>query len=423
MLPIGRALAEAVPGRFRGGAESHLYTVEPGRYSRRMTHRRTQSTRGRDVRARLRRFRHMSPRQRAQFLLNRIERRLGSRRLLSGPRMLDLVPTRRCNLSCVGCVHYGGGPRDDLSLEFFKSVLEESAPWVVQYRFCSLGEPLLNSNLPEMLALAARAGIGCNVMTNGTLLTPEIAEFLISAARLDILTFSIDGATAETCERLRRGLRFDQLLEGIAAFVEAKRRHGAASPVIQANAVAMRDNIDEFPDLVRLAARLGIEDLNVHYLTVEGEVQLENSLFRTAKLQKEVFEECKAVAQDVGVVLHLPPDVDDVGFRKRCFLPWDTLIIDTDGSARMCYFSWEERVGHIVEDGGIRAVWNNRLYQRVRGTIESDCPHYRYCRHCGYRVGYSSVEAHVGKNRDTADLFAFERATAAGCGVSSDGPE
>ena len=321
--------------------------------------------------------------------------------------MLDLVPTRRCNLRCVGCVHYGGGEPDDLSLALFKSVLAESAPWAVQYRFCSLGEPLLNPDLPEMLELAARAGIGCNVMTNGTLLTAELAEFLIRKARLDILTFSIDGATAETCERLRRGLRFDQLLEGVAAAVEAKRKHGATRPVIQANAVAMRDNIEEFPDLIRLAARAGIEDLNVHYLTVEGEVGLENSLFGVAELQRNVFDECKRVAENVGVVLHLPPDIADASFRKRCFLPWDTLIIDTDGSARMCYFSWEERVGNVIEDGGIRAVWNNLLYQRVRETIESGCPHYRYCRHCGYRVGYSSVEAHVGRNPENADLFSF----------------
>ncbi len=337
-----------------------------------------------------------------------MERRAKARKLQSGPRMLDLVPTHRCNLRCVGCVHYDNEGPGDLSLPFFRSILEESAPWVVQYRFCSLGEPLLNKDIPEMLELAARAGIGCNLMTNGTLLTRELAEHLISKARLDILTFSIDGATAETCESLRRGLKFDALLDAVAAVVDAKRRAGLDHPVIQANSIAMKDNIDELPDLVRLAGRVGIEDLNVHFLTVEGETGFASSLFDEPERQRRVFEEARRAGQDLGVVLHLPPDIDDTSFRQRCYLPWDTLIIDTDGTARMCYFSWEEAVGNVVEDGGIRAVWNNALYQMVRGTIETECPFYRYCGHCGYRVGYARREAHEGKNASNADLFSFD---------------
>jgi len=373
-----------------------------------MTHKHTDSSRLRDGLARIQRFARLSARQRNQLVLNRMERRAKARKLQSGPRMLDLVPTHRCNLRCVGCVHYDNEGPGDLSLPFFRSILEESAPWVVQYRFCSLGEPLLNKDIPEMLELAARAGIGCNLMTNGTLLTRELAEHLISKARLDILTFSIDGATAETCESLRRGLKFDALLDAVAAVVDAKRRAGLDHPVIQANSIAMKDNIDELPDLVRLAGRVGIEDLNVHFLTVEGETGFASSLFDEPERQRRVFEEARRAGQDLGVVLHLPPDIDDTSFRQRCYLPWDTLIIDTDGTARMCYFSWEEAVGNVVEDGGIRAVWNNALYQMVRGTIETECPFYRYCGHCGYRVGYARREAHEGKNASNADLFSFD---------------
>lgn len=321
--------------------------------------------------------------------------------------MLDLVPTYRCNLRCVGCVHYKSeGPRD-LEIDAFRRILEESAPWVVQYRLCSLGEPFMNRDVPEMLGLAAGRGIGTNVMTNGMLVTPDLADFLMGAAKLDILTFSIDGATAETCERLRRGLVFQDLLKAVSAVAEAKRRHGAAT-VIQANTIAMMDNIEELPDLVRLAADVGIEDINVNYLTVEGETDLSNSLFDHPDTQHRLFVDALRVAEEQGVVLHLPPDVTDRAFRSRCILPWDTLIIDTDGTARMCYYSWEETVGNIWSDGGIRRVWNNAIYQAVRGTIESECPFYRYCAHCSHRIGFSRIEAHVGKHPENAHLFAFD---------------
>jgi hypothetical protein len=74
----------------------------------------------------------------------------------------------------------------------------------------------------------------------------------------------------------------------------------------------------------------------------------------------------------------------------------------------MCYYSWEESVGNVRTDGGIRRVWNNAIYRAVRGTIESDCPFYRYCAHCSHRVGFSRIEAHVGKNPGNAQLFAFD---------------
>lgn len=367
----------------------------------------THASRFADWAARIRRFSRLSHRQRTQVLLNRFERTTGRTRLTSGPRMLDLVPTYRCNLRCVGCVHYKNeGPRD-LELEAFRRILEESAPWVVQYRLCSLGEPFMNKDVPEMLALAADRAIGANVMTNGMLVTPELADFLMGEARLDLLTFSIDGATAETCERLRRGLVFDDLLKAVAAVADAKRRHGATT-VIQANTIAMMDNIEELPDLVRLARRIGIEDINVNYLTVEGETDLGNSLFDHADTQRRVFAEALRLAEETGIVLHLPPDLTDEAFCSRCILPWDTLIIDTDGTARMCYYSWEETVGNVWSDGGIRRVWNNAIYQAVRGTIDSERPFYRYCAHCSHRLGFSRIEAHIGKNPENANLFAFD---------------
>lgn len=341
------------------------------------------------------------------MLANRLERTIGRTTLWSGPRMLDLVPTRRCNLRCVGCVHYKSESPLDLTLDAFKRILDESAPWVVQYRLCSLGEPFMNKDVPEMLALAADRGVGTNVMTNGMLVTPELADFLMGEARLDLLTFSIDGATAETCERLRRGLVFDDLLEAVRAVADAKRRHSAPT-VIQANTIAMVDNIEELPDLVRLARTVGIEDINVTYLTVEGETDLGNSLLDHPDTQRRLFAEALRVAEELGVVLHLPPDVTDTAFRSHCILPWDTLIIDTDGTARMCYYSWEESLGNVWSDGGIRSVWNNAIYRAVRGTIESDCPFYRYCAHCSHRLGYSRIEAHVGKNPENERLFAFD---------------
>lgn len=366
------------------------------------------SSKARYRRERLRRFRALPVSKRVLVLLNRAERRAKRERLFIGPQTLDVIPTRRCNLRCVGCVHYKTEGPLDLDPEFFKKILEESASWVIRFRLCSLGEPFLNPSTPEIIRMAGERGIGCNVMTNGTIMGEDLADFLVGSTRTDILTFSIDGAKAGTCEKLRRGLEFGKLLSNVAAVAEAKRRHKAHRPVIQANFVAMRDNAAELPDLVRLAAETGIEDIDVNYLTVEGETDISHSLYQYPDLQKQAFREAHGIAEAVGVVLHLPPDVTDGGFRARCTLPWDSMIIDTDGTARLCHYSWEEAVGNVRTEGGILAVWNNALYRAVRGTMDSETPAYRYCAHCGIRRGFSRIHAHMGKNKGNADVFRFD---------------
>jgi MoaA/NifB/PqqE/SkfB family radical SAM enzyme len=380
------------------------------------------SSRSKYLASRARRVLGLSPRRQFQVLLNRAERKLGRSRLLSKPQRLDLVPTQRCNLRCVGCVKYEAEGRKDLDLEFFREVLDESAPWVVGYKFCSIGEPFMNKDLPEMLERSGKRGVPATIVTNGTLIDADLAEFLVTRTKMNVLTFSIDGATAETCEKIRRGLDFDRLLDAVRLVVEAKQRHGKGRPLVSCNFVAMRENIGELPDLVRLAAETGIEEINVNYLTIEWEAGRESSLFDHRDLQEKMFTEARRASEETGVVLHLPPDIRTGGetvspkkgsvpflpFLGRCPFPWDTMIIDTDGTVRLCYMAWEESIGNVKTDGGILRVWNSAAYRKVRETIGGEKPHYRYCAYCGRQRGYSRIEAHLGKTGENAGMFGFE---------------
>jgi MoaA/NifB/PqqE/SkfB family radical SAM enzyme len=357
---------------------------------------------------RARRLYRCSPRQLVNQAVNRAERKLGRNRLWSKPLRLDLVPTHRCNLACVGCVRYQAELAKDLSLDFFKEILEQSASWALEYKFCSIGEPLLNPDLPEMLQLAGERGVACSIINNGTRMTPELADFLIESTKTDKVTFSIDGACAETCEKLRRGIKFEQLLQAGRWMAEAKEKHQSAYPIIIWNFVAMRENIEQLPELVRLAAEVGIELVTVHYLTVEWRTALDDSLYHHPRLQKQCFEQARRVGRETGVLLQLPVDIEDTSACGRCRYPWDQMIIDTDGTARMCYFSWEENIGNVRQDGGILKVWNNALYRLVRSTIDSNQPFYKFCSSCGMQQGFSRAESHIGKNSQNADRFSFD---------------
>src|SRR5205823_7743143 len=109
-------------------------------------------------------------------------------------------------------------------------------------------------------------GIDTGFNTNGSLLIPERAEALIRAG-LAWLHVSLDGATAATYESIRDGGAFDRVCENLRSLIAVKRRLGTSRPRVEMVLVAMRRNVAELPELVRLAAGLGVARLHVQNLS------------------------------------------------------------------------------------------------------------------------------------------------------------
>lgn len=102
----------------------------------------------------------------------------------------------------------------------------------------------------------------------------------------------------------------------------------------------MRSNIRELPDLVRLAAEIGIEEVKVVYLTVFGDDLMNESLWGQEELVKEVFEEAIRVGNELGILLKLPhyvgEDVAGDKLHKDCFVSWRVSSLGSDGNVRPC---------------------------------------------------------------------------------------
>src|SRR5204863_8321733 len=135
------------------------------------------------------------------------------------------------------------------------------------------------------------------------------------ASGLRELHSSIDGATAETYERIRVRAHFDRIVRNLEGLVEARRRLDSPTPRIRMVVVAMRQNLHEFPDLVRLAHRLSIDSVFVQHLCHDfGESSLPahyhpmRAFVSDQTLQGEdpgrvehYFGEARALARELGV--------------------------------------------------------------------------------------------------------------------------
>jgi radical SAM protein with 4Fe4S-binding SPASM domain len=169
----------------------------------------------------------------------RILGRIGQRRVpVSG--CIEL--TERCNLQCVHC--YINQPADDqdrqrreLTYEQWCRILDQLVDEGCLWLLITGGEPLLRSDFLDIYTYAKRKGLLVTIFTNGTLLTPEIVDYLYEwpPAIIDITLY---GITQQTYERVtgvpgshQRCLRGIQLLHergltfGLKTMVMTLNRH------------------------------------------------------------------------------------------------------------------------------------------------------------------------------------------------------
>ena len=204
-----------------------------------------------------------------------------------GDRTLKVIwdVSNKCNLRCRMC-HFS---HDDVfyrtaqytSPALFERIAAQALPLAHTLILSASNEPLMSPHFVEILKIAARYRVpDLLFLTNGQLLSPRIAEAVIESGVTQV-QISIDGATKETYESIRRGARFERLLRNLEFLSERKRQLGRARPRLQFNIVLMRKNLEELPLFVDLAEKLGVEWIAArHLLMMDGLGMEEETLAR-----------------------------------------------------------------------------------------------------------------------------------------------
>jgi radical SAM protein with 4Fe4S-binding SPASM domain len=101
--------------------------------------------------------------------------------------------TRACNLRCKHCYEDAGGGQasDELTTEEAKHVIDEFEDAGVVAIAFSGGEPLVRSDIWEVAGYAKQRGFYVSMATNGTLITPEVAQRMKEI--FDYVEISLDG--------------------------------------------------------------------------------------------------------------------------------------------------------------------------------------------------------------------------------------
>jgi MoaA/NifB/PqqE/SkfB family radical SAM enzyme len=311
------------------------------------------------------------------------------------PRVVFIETTNNCNLRCQTCprTFFQREPPKTLTLAEFTRIVEQF-PDMRRALLHGIGEPLLNSELPEMVKALKRRQVEVTVNSNGTLLSPDWQAALIGCG-LDELRCSIDSPNEDTYARIRGANRLPQIVAGLAGLVKTKTQMGSGSPRLSIWSVATRENLTELPDLLRLAARIGVREVYVQrlvYFAGEPDKQFgmardEQALFaQPNSLEVNALEACAELSRELGIDFRASGARDPLSSLaaarpahcapwSECLRPWTTAYVTANGNCLPCCiapFATDCYAGLIlgnVSELRFDEIWNGPIYQAFRTAL------------------------------------------------------
>jgi MoaA/NifB/PqqE/SkfB family radical SAM enzyme len=176
--------------------------------------------------------------------------------------VLQVHPTRRCNLTCVHCYSDSGpGARDEIPLPVLEDLVADAASLGYEVLAVSGGEPFIYPHLPGFLRQAKAAGMQCLLTSNGPLVRPRRLGAL--AGCLDLLVLSLDGPRPEHDRMRARDGAYDAMARRIGSIRETGIPFGFLFTLTQ-------HNVHQLEWAAEFAAASGASLLQVHPLEPSG---------------------------------------------------------------------------------------------------------------------------------------------------------
>ncbi len=300
--------------------------------------------------------------------------------------------TYRCNNNCLHCWLWkpADAPeqKDELTLNEIKNIVDQARAMGTQSWGISGGEPMLRPDFPEIFDYITQKSISYSLNTNGTLITPAIAQQLKRKGNKMIALY---GATAETYDKVTRHPGgFEMAMRGFRYMQEA----GAGFTV---QLIPMKSNWHEWEQMQELAKSLS-KDWRVGaswlYFNAYGD-QKRNAEIANQRLDAKTVIELDPPNSVMSTEQYIDSDGNCVGcddhLFANCIAGHNEFQIDPFGGMTFCSFIKDPAMFYDLPRGTFQEAWDNfipSLADKVIGGREysencGSCESRKNCRWCG----------------------------------------
>ena len=290
---------------------------------------------------------------------------------------LSVRVTKRCNLKCQHCYANSGAPLGkELGREEISDFLSEAKEIGCCGTFYTGGEPFVRNDMVDILKDTDAKGIPIYISTNGTLVNEEVLQNLKDIP-FRLFQISMDAPFPEGHDGIRN-------VDG--TFERATQAAKAAAKILKENvalsSVLMKDNYQEIPGVMQLAAELGADTFALMILLVTGRASLKIDPEPEQKLQafqgifnkyRELNGKIKFANNTTIPLAFIPEDLRSPENPLFCLCSFPlTMGIDEVGNAFPCdgFMNFMEYKAGNIRENSLLEIWENSKILNMLKKVE-----------------------------------------------------
>jgi MoaA/NifB/PqqE/SkfB family radical SAM enzyme len=297
-----------------------------------------------------------------------------------------------------------GKPRRRMDIDLIRKVLEESKNTPLREIIPStMGEPLLYRHFEEIIDLCHEYRVKLNLTTNGTF--PRLGATAWAKKIVPIgsdVKISWNGATKSTSELIMIGSNFEKRLQNVRDFIKIRdemKAQGGNFCRVTFQLTFVELGLEELPDVIQLAAKLGVNRVKGHHLWVFAkEMEGQNLRRNSESIQRwnEIVEKAQQVVEKEKLpngekvllenIYPLDPKAtEELLPQSICPFLGQEAWVSSEGRYNPCCAPNEERLklgdfGNLHETS-ITEIWAGAAYKNLQATYLK----HAVCRRCNMR--------------------------------------
>ncbi len=300
-----------------------------------------------------------------------------------------------CELRCIQCELTYSLYKEPIRLKFsdFKRTMDMlpiSPLWAGNN---GLGNPFLNPEYPEMIKYLDDQQIPQEIYMTSFLQSEQDMEVFVKYRSFLFVKFSLDGATAETYEKVRPGVKFDKVIRNIKALAKYKRQAGKHWPQIEFHYLLLKQNLHEAEQFIEFIDSLDIECSGImfskllHYFPEIKDIYTE--------VPEGLGQKLVDKGKSYGIPVFFNSDASTCKPQSKNCSQFLMPYILPDGTVLSCCqqneqnrrgWQREQSMGNVFEQD-FREIWWGKKFVELRKKLrENEYPPLPICDNCSTHI-------------------------------------
>jgi len=305
------------------------------------------------------------------------------------PIKMDYEVSSHCNFKCAMCLmsEIGSDRMPNMSLDEFKASIDMQQG-LIEVKLQGMGEPLLNPVFFEMVNYAVCNNIWVRTTTNASLLHLNENYKKMIDFEIGEIQVSIDGATKQTFEKIRKGSDFSQIVDNckrMNAYAKGKGEQWRTSCWM----LVQKENIDETEKVLELAAYMGFTrvtySIAISNWGKDNWTEINNGKDVAALITDEYAEALIQKGKKLGITVTFWDGKDKYIYDKKkdkiCAWLFSRAYISSNMRIVPCCVFSDSNTCDMGDANKFIEEWNNEKYLELREChLEGNIP--KMCLNC-----------------------------------------